>query len=92
MLMSSAEYRDSLRRYSPTVYVNGCLVESVADEPLLAPGVRAIGLTYDFALDERYRPLMTATQQRTGRVVNRMLHVNDAVDDLLQKLEAVRLV
>ena len=92
MLMSSAEYRDSLRRYSPTVYVNGRLVESVADEPLLAPGVRAIGLTYDFALEERYRPLMTATQRRTGRVVNRMLHVNDATDDLLQKLEAVRLV
>ena len=33
MLMSSQDYRDSLRRYRPRVYVDGRTVESVADEP-----------------------------------------------------------
>jgi 4-hydroxybutyryl-CoA dehydratase/vinylacetyl-CoA-Delta-isomerase len=92
MQMSALEYRESLRRYSPTVYVDGRLVESVADDPSLAPGVRALGVSYDFALDERHRELMTATQARTGRVVNRMIHINDSKDDLLTKLEAVRLL
>ncbi len=92
MLMSAAEYRDSLRRYRPRVYVNGRQVESVADEPLLAPGMRAVGVTYDLALQAQHQPLMTALQPQTGRTVNRMLHVNGSTDDLLHKLEAVRLV
>ena len=49
-LMSSTDYCESIRRYSPSVYVHGSKVDSVADEPLLAPGVNAVALTYDFAL------------------------------------------
>lgn len=41
MLMSSQDYRESLRRSRPRVYVSGHAVESVADEPSLAPGVNA---------------------------------------------------
>jgi aromatic ring hydroxylase len=33
MLMNAADYRESLRRYSPRVFVNGRRVDSVADEP-----------------------------------------------------------
>jgi hypothetical protein len=32
MFMSSAEYRESLRRYSPRVFLNGEAVDSVADD------------------------------------------------------------
>jgi 4-hydroxybutyryl-CoA dehydratase/vinylacetyl-CoA-Delta-isomerase len=32
-LMSGADYRESLRRYSPNVFVDGRRVDSVADEP-----------------------------------------------------------
>lgn len=53
MLMSGADYRESLRRYRPNVYVNGRVVSSVADEPALAPGVNALALTYDYALRNR---------------------------------------
>jgi 4-hydroxybutyryl-CoA dehydratase/vinylacetyl-CoA-Delta-isomerase len=61
-------------------------VPSVADEPALAPGVNAIALTYDYALRENLAPLM-----RSGEV-NRMLAVPRSTDDLVNKLEAVRLV
>ena len=30
--MSGQDYRESRRRYRPTVFVDGCRVESVADE------------------------------------------------------------
>ena len=92
MLMSAADYRESLRRYSPRVFVNGQRVESVADEPLLAPGIAAVGVTYDFALKEQHMPLMTARQGTSGKTVNRMLHICETSTDLLYKLEAVRLV
>ena len=91
-LMSAADYRDSLRRYKPRVFVDGDRVESVADAASLRPGVNALGVTYDFALDPAKAPLMTAVQSSTGRTVNRMLHVDESAGDLLNKLEAVRLL
>jgi 4-hydroxybutyryl-CoA dehydratase/vinylacetyl-CoA-Delta-isomerase len=86
MLMSGADYRESLRRYRPKVYVSGREVPSVPDEPALAPGVNALALTYDYALREELAPLMRAGD------VNRMLAVPRSTDDLVNKLEAVRLV
>ena len=92
MLMSSSDYRESLRRFRPTVFVNGRRVDSVADDAALAPGLNAIGLTYDFARAPEHAPLMLATQGSSGRTVNRLLHINATTTDLLYKLEAVRLL
>ncbi len=90
--MTSADFRESLRAYKPTVYVDGGLVESVADAPALQPGINALGVTYDFALRPELAPLMTAVQTSTGKTVNRMLHVDESAGDLLNKLEAVRIL
>jgi len=92
MLMTAADYRDSLRAYKPRVFVNGAAVPSVADEPLLAPGINGVGVTYDFAHRAEHAALMTARQGTSGKMVNRMLHINETSTDLLYKLEAVRLV
>ncbi len=92
MLMTAADFRESLRSRRPRVFLDGQAVESVADEPRLAPGINAIGVTYDFALRPEHAALMTARQGTSGKTVNRMLHINETSGDLLQKLEAVRLV
>ena len=91
-LMSGADFRESLRRYRPRVFVDGRQIESVADERTLQPGINAIALTYDYALKPRYAPLMTAVQHTSGKTVNRLTHINTSSGDLLNKLEAVRLV
>jgi len=91
-MMSAAEYRESLRAYQPRVFVNGQQVDSVADEPLLAPGIAGVGITYDFALKDEHKTLMTARQGTSGKTINRFLHINETSTDLLYKLEAVRLV
>ena len=62
------------------------------DEPRLQPGIRAIGVTYDFAQKPEYGGLMLADQSTSGKTVNRMLHINRHSEDLLSKLEAVRLL
>jgi len=92
MLMTSEDYRESLRRYSPRVFVYGRRIESIADSPEFAPGINAIGVTYDLALKHEHLPVMTARQGTSGRTVNRMLHIDESSQDLLYKLEAVRLV
>ena len=92
MLMTADDYRESLRAYRPRVFVNGQAVDSVADEPLLAPGVNGLGVTYDFAHMPQHAPLMTARQSTSGKIVNRMMHIDETSTDLLYKLEAVRLM
>lgn len=37
MLMNAVNYRESLRRYKSLVFIIGRRIDSVADEPLLAP-------------------------------------------------------
>jgi len=91
-LMRGIDYRESLRRYRPTVYLDGHRVESVADSRHLQPGINALAVTYDFAHEARKAPLMTALQTSRGRTVNRMLHIDESAGDLLNKLEAVRLL
>ena len=91
-LMSGDDYRESLRRLRPTVWVDGARVDSVADEPALAPGVNALAVSYDFALDEARAPLMRAVQTSRQRTVARMLHIDESAGDLLNKLEAVRIL
>ena len=80
MLMTSAEYRESLRSYAPRVYVDGTLVTSVADEPRLAPGVNAIGVTYDYALNPSHAALALAPHTSREAQVNRFLAFKPSID------------
>ena len=92
MLMTGADYRDSLRSYAPRVFVNGTAVPVVADEPRLLPGINAIGVTYDYALDAQYAALALAPHASRAGYVNRFLALNHSSEDLLAKLEYTRLV
>ncbi len=91
-LMTGADFRESLRRLRPTVFVDGRRVESVADDPAFQPGINAVALTYDLAHRPELATLMTPVEQSSGRVVNRMTHLSTSTGDLLNKLEAVRLI
>jgi 4-hydroxybutyryl-CoA dehydratase / vinylacetyl-CoA-Delta-isomerase len=92
VLLTGAEYRESLKSHSPTVFVDGRRIDRVEKDRSLQPGINAIALTYDFAHQERTKPLMTAVEASTGQTVNRFTHINRSSGDLLNKLEAVRLV
>ncbi len=58
-LMSGDDFRESLRRYKPRVFLDGQQVASVADERGFGPGINAIALTFDYALKPKYAPIMT---------------------------------
>jgi len=92
MGMSSGEFRESLRRLSPRVFVDGRQINSIADDPVLAPGVNGIGFTYDYTLKPENRPLAMANQHTSGKDVSRLLHINQTTDDLMAKLELVRVL
>jgi 4-hydroxybutyryl-CoA dehydratase/vinylacetyl-CoA-Delta-isomerase len=92
MPMSADDYRRSLRELNPTVFIDGRRVESVADDEMLRPGVNAVGVAYDYALDPKHEALALAEQHTSGKQVNRFLHINRSTSDLVAKLEYTRLV
>jgi 4-hydroxybutyryl-CoA dehydratase/vinylacetyl-CoA-Delta-isomerase len=92
MLMSVADYRESLRSYRPRVFLDGRAVESVADEPGFAPGINAVGLSYQYAQEVATQPAMLAQAPDYDAPVNRMMAIPRTGTDLLNKLEAVRLL
>lgn len=89
-LMSGDDFRESLRGLNPVVYVDGCRIDNVADEPMLRPGVNALAYTYDYALRPELEPIALAVARDRNRIVDRMLHIDADPSDLLNKLEAVR--
>jgi 4-hydroxybutyryl-CoA dehydratase/vinylacetyl-CoA-Delta-isomerase len=64
MFMSSDECCESLHALAPRGFVNGCAMQSIADDPQLAPGIAAILATYDYALDARDAAIATAGARR----------------------------
>lgn len=91
-MKSPQDYRNSLRKLNPIVYIKGKKIKSVADEPQLEPGINAISLTYEYQEKPEYRDLMISTSHITGKEVSRLLHINTSTDDLLKKLEMIRLL
>jgi 4-hydroxybutyryl-CoA dehydratase/vinylacetyl-CoA-Delta-isomerase len=92
MLMSADDYRESLRRLKPSVYVDGERIGSVADAPQLAPGVAAVAKTYELALAADLAPVMLARSPQSAGPVNRMIALTRDTADLLNRLEAIRRV
>ena len=75
-----------------TVFVDGERIDSVADAAQLAPGVAAVARTYEMALAADLAPVMQASVPGFEAPVNRMIALAHGTADLLNRLEAVRLV
>ncbi len=90
--MNGREYIESLRKYKPRIYFMGKKVESVADDPILAPHVNAAAMTYELARDPRYEDIMIATSHLTGEKINRFTHIHQSTDDLVKKVRMMRLL
>jgi 4-hydroxybutyryl-CoA dehydratase/vinylacetyl-CoA-Delta-isomerase len=91
-LKTPQEYVDSLRALTIRAYVNGERVSSIVDHPGVAPHVNTVAKTYELAHDPRYRDVMTATSHLTGETIHRYTHIFQSSDDLVKKVEMLRLL
>ena len=93
MLGTPDSYLSRLRERAPrlNIYVAGERVEDPASHPVIRPSVQVISRTYELALQERYRGILTARGLR-GDEVNRLVHVEQSVEDLLARAEAQRIL
>ncbi|HSB19784.1 MAG TPA: 4-hydroxyphenylacetate 3-hydroxylase N-terminal domain-containing protein [Anaeromyxobacteraceae bacterium] len=91
-MMDGAQYVESLRRRKPRVFYKGKRLERPYDHPAIAPHVKTASVTYQLARDPRHAELMTATSHLTGEKVSRFTHLFWSVEDLVKKIEMLRLI
>lgn len=91
MLMTGAQYIESLRKLNTRVYMFGEKIENWVDHPMIRPSINCLAVTYDLAHDPQYADLMTAKSNLTGEIVNRFGHLHQSADDLRKKVKMQRL-
>ena len=89
---SAADYMDSLKSLSPTIYYKGRKIDDVTIDPATSPHVRAAAMTYALADSPTYRDLATAVSHLTGRPISRFTHIHQSVEDLIKKIKLLRVL
>jgi 4-hydroxybutyryl-CoA dehydratase / vinylacetyl-CoA-Delta-isomerase len=87
-LMTPEQFEKSLENYKPRVFMNGKKVESVLQNRNTRTVVEANKASYAWALDPRYKDIMTCYSPLIDDVVNRYTHVSAGIEDLVKKAEA----
>lgn len=91
-MMTAEAYEESLRKLNLNVYLFGKRLESVVDNPIIRPSMKAVAKTYELAHSPEHEDLMTATSHITGEKINRFTHIHQNVQDLVKKSKMGRLL
>src|SRR4030066_235615 len=92
MIKTKEDYIQSLKRQKLNVYYNGEHVEDVTTHPAFIPHINAAAKTYELALMPEHEDLLPAPSPLTGKKINRFTHVHQSVDDLIKKVQMLRLI
>lgn len=87
-LMTPEQFEESLKDLKPRVFMNGKKVESILENRNTRTVVEANKASYEWALDPRYKDIMTCHSPLIGETVNRYTHLSASTDDLVKKAEA----
>jgi 4-hydroxybutyryl-CoA dehydratase/vinylacetyl-CoA-Delta-isomerase len=87
-LMTPEQFEESLKKLKPRVFMNGKKVANVLENKNTRTVVEANKASYAWALDPKYKDIMTCYSPLVDETVNRYTHVSASVDDLTKKAEA----
>ena len=86
MLMSGAQYMESMKKYNPRIFLGGQQVK-LLENPTTMTVIKANAAVYDLALDQQHKDVMTVYSDYTDAVVNRNLHIARSAADLEKRAE-----
>lgn len=87
-LMTPEQFEESLKKMTPRVFMNGKRVESVLKNPNTRTVVASNKASYEWALDPKYKDIMSCYSPLIDGMVNRYTHVSTGKEDLVKKAEA----
>jgi len=91
-IKTKEDYIQSLKDQPMVIYYKGERVQDRTTHPGFIPHINSAAKTYELALMPEYEDLMTATSSLTGKKINRFTHIHSSVDDLLKKVQMLRLI
>lgn len=86
------DYMKSLKEQHVNIYYNGQKVEDRSIFPAFVPHINSAAKTYELALLPESEDLLTATSHITGNKISRFTHIHQSVDDLIKKVQMLRLI
>jgi 4-hydroxybutyryl-CoA dehydratase/vinylacetyl-CoA-Delta-isomerase len=89
-MISRDQYIESINKLDHRVFIQGEQVDRIADHPISAPAAMALAETYAQAEKEDQKALYTAKSHLTGETINRFLHIQQNVEDLIAKIDMLR--
>jgi 4-hydroxybutyryl-CoA dehydratase/vinylacetyl-CoA-Delta-isomerase len=87
-LMTPEQFEGSLKKLKPRVFMNGKKVENVLDNKNTRTVVEANKASYAWALDPRYKDIMSCYSPLVDEVVNRYTYISASTEDLVKKAKA----
>src|SRR5512147_2893222 len=91
-IVTKEDYIKRLKYLHHINYYNGKRVEDMTEHTALRPHINSAALTYELALRPEHEDLMTATSHLTGKKINRFTHIHQSIDDLIRKIQMLRLI
>ena len=86
MLMSGAQYMESMKKYNPLIFLGGKQVK-LLENPTTLTVVRANAAVYDLGTKPEHTEVMNAPSEYTGGTVSRNLHIARSAADLEKRAE-----
>ena len=84
-LMTPEQFEESLKAIKPRVFMNGKQVENILENRNTRTVIEANKASYEWALDPRYKDIMTCYSPLIDDVVNRYTYVSASNEDLEKK-------
>jgi len=92
MIKTKEDYVNSIRALKANVYYKGKRVDDASLHPGFIPHINSAAKTYEMALQPEFEDLLTATSHLTGKKISRFTHIHQSVDDLIKKVQMLRLI
>jgi 4-hydroxybutyryl-CoA dehydratase/vinylacetyl-CoA-Delta-isomerase len=90
-LLTGKEYRESLKQFSPEVYIRGEKVDRVWEHPLLRQTINQMAAGYDISSDPDQRGRYSARSPLIDEEVPRLgHHIQESLDAVLLKVHLTR--
>ncbi len=87
-LMTPDQFEESLKKLKPRIFMNGKKIENILENRITRTVVEANKASYAWALNPKYKDIMSCYSPLIDDVVNRYTYVSASNDDLIKKAEA----
>lgn len=90
-VITSEEFRESLRKFKPSVYMLGEKIENVWDHPKFQSTLNILGALHDFSFDPEFKDLSVVHSPLVDEPVRRLnLHIQTTMEDSIIKCRLTR--